>query len=177
MTDLTERLRELLANATPGPWMVQDGCSWRRIGTRQHDGDVLRPTNSRTDGHPDLTADDGMCRYNLEAIVETHNALPDLLTTLETLTQENARLREAGWRDIESAPRDGTEMDLWCDIEGYRPGRVTNCVWMHGPSGPDWYTRGERGWEPIGAIGVTPTHWMPLPPAPARKALGGGDEK
>lgn len=107
LTDLTERLRDLLANATPGPWMVQDGCSWRRIGTRQHDGDVLRPTNSRTDGHPDLTADDGMCRYNLEAIVETHNALPDLLTTLETLTEENARLREALSELVDECDPDG----------------------------------------------------------------------
>ena len=51
----TEELRSLAEKATPGPWMVQDGCSWRRIGTHFHDGDVVCPTNQR-DGHPDLTA-------------------------------------------------------------------------------------------------------------------------
>lgn len=78
MTDPVARLRELLAKATPGPWMVQDGCSWRRIGTHSHDGDVLCPTN-QNDGHPDLIASDGKRDHNLRLIVAAVNALPGLL--------------------------------------------------------------------------------------------------
>jgi hypothetical protein len=90
MTDvntLVERLGGLLKRATPGPWMVQDGCSWRRIGTREHDGDVLCPTKHHRDGHPDLTARDGRRDDNLALIVEAVNALPDLLATLTRLQQ------------------------------------------------------------------------------------------
>lgn len=51
-------LRAAAEAATPGPWEVQDGCSWRRIGRRHpdgRDGDVLCPIVQR-DGHPDLLA-------------------------------------------------------------------------------------------------------------------------
>ncbi len=78
-----ERLRQRLAMATQTPWELQDGCSWRRIGTQGHDGNVLHPTNSRTDNHPDLGCGRGESLYaNLMLIVEAVNALPDLLAVL-----------------------------------------------------------------------------------------------
>lgn len=54
-----EALRELSERATLGEWQVQDGCSWRRIGTRGRDGNVLCPTNHYRDHHPDLAAGKG----------------------------------------------------------------------------------------------------------------------
>ncbi len=95
--------------------------------------------------------------------------------TLETLTQENARLREAGWRDIESAPRDGTRIMLWLR----EPWACVELALWYEPWGvwlTERYLPGET--DEMGGIGAdVPTHWMPLPPAPARKALGGGDEE
>lgn len=91
------RLKELMSAATPGPWQLQDGCSWRRIGTAGHDGNVLCPdTYSRTDRHPDLTAGKGEDLYaNLRLIVEAVNALPDLLATIARLESENVELRQS----------------------------------------------------------------------------------
>ncbi len=87
----TEQLRELLAKATPGPWKIQDGCSWRRIGTDRGDGNVLCPTNHSGDGHPDLTANGGDTYANLKLIVAAVNALPALLSELEQLRSELER--------------------------------------------------------------------------------------
>jgi len=70
------------------------------------------------------------------------------------------------WQPIETAPKDGTKIDLWgrnlltWDKRGERIvnvawGRVTN--WL-GREGDDWQTgRGED---------FQPTHWMPLPDPP-----------
>jgi hypothetical protein len=64
---------------TPGPWVLQDGCSWRRIGTAGplgHDGNVLRPFVAR-DGHPDLVVS--------QADAALICAAPSLLSALQEL--------------------------------------------------------------------------------------------
>lgn len=67
------RLREVVGAATPGEWEIQDGCSWRRIGTPGNNGNVLCPYNSPTDNHPDLCAGRGESTYdNLRAIITGH---------------------------------------------------------------------------------------------------------
>lgn len=108
-TDLIARLRARLARATPGPWQLQDGCSWRRIGTQGHDGNVLCPsTYSRSDRHPDLCAGKGEDIYaNLELIVEAVNALPAILTALESrspVSEERAREVLATHLDADCQP-------------------------------------------------------------------------
>jgi hypothetical protein len=95
MSQELRELRERYARATQGKWQLQDSCSWRRIGTRGHDGNVLCPITQR-DGHPDLCAGKGEDTYaNLELIVAMHAALPSLLARIEAL--------EAGLREIEHA--------------------------------------------------------------------------
>lgn len=75
MTIDLDALEKLADEATPGPWIVQDGCSWRRIGTRHGDGDVLCPTNHHRDNHPDLTAGRGHDTYaNLNFIAAANPA-------------------------------------------------------------------------------------------------------
>jgi hypothetical protein len=83
---VVERLRSLLAEAHPVPWELQDGSSWRRIGTKHGPcGNVLCPTKDHHDGHPDLTASDGRLYDNLTLIVEGINALPSLLDAIATM--------------------------------------------------------------------------------------------
>ena len=74
------------------------------------------------------------------------------------------------WQDIESAPKDGTEIDIWLrngerwtnvwwakkkgfrDYSGYR---VPDCEgWFYNHDDASYLIDGE------------PTHWMPLPAAP-----------
>ena len=66
--------REKLAGVTPGEWQLQDGSSWRRIGTPGHDGNVLCPSvYSERDRHPDLVAGRGEDIYaNLRHIISAH---------------------------------------------------------------------------------------------------------
>lgn len=94
--ELVARLRELRALATQGDWQLQDGCSWRRIGTREHNGNVLCPsTYSSTDNHPDLIAGRGEDVYaNLRLIVELVNAFPLLATALEQQKAEIEKMKE-----------------------------------------------------------------------------------
>lgn len=92
------------------------------------------------------------------------------------LLWENERLHDlaGGWKPIDSAPKDGTEIDLW--VPGEFAGRYAECYWgkpMHccGEYGSlcddDWHSL-DDGWVygGIGAPPDEPSHWRPLPPPP-----------
>ncbi len=65
----------------------------------------------------------------------------------------------APWRDIGSAPTDGTPVDLWRDGE-----RMTEFHWNAGMA--RWEKQVGYPARTI-ALTATPTHWMPVPPAAA----------
>ncbi|HCG1294839.1 TPA: ead/Ea22-like family protein [Pseudomonas aeruginosa] len=88
MTDHAE-LRRLAEAATPGPWRVQTGCSWRRIGTDSGDGDVLRPCTHPHDGWPDIVAPAENLKYIASANPNTILALLD----------EIDGMKASGWRN------------------------------------------------------------------------------
>lgn len=92
------------------------------------------------------------------------------------------------WKLIETAPRDGTPIDLWIvsadadadhtmidfycpharKVKGkpLREGRVADVQWGHKPpNSPNWYPSGGLMGYPL-AADVKPTHWMPRPDAP-----------
>ncbi|MGZ8907296.1 MAG: DUF551 domain-containing protein [Methylobacter sp.] len=69
------------------------------------------------------------------------------------------------WQPIETAPRDGTLVDIWMSGQKAPDGyRQADC-WF---DGKNWcHEFGREG--PIEAgfyIGDIPTHWMPLPESP-----------
>lgn len=70
-----------------------------------------------------------------------------------------------GWKPIESAPRDGSRVDLWVSYGDGEGDRVPDCWWQDGGWAFDWHhDRGSiamsLGWA------EAPTHWMPLPTPP-----------
>ena len=71
-----------------------------------------------------------------------------------------AALREREWRDIATAPKDGTEVVLWgpCRPSNSRSlyGRDANIGWW---SNGAWSTR-------VGGEVCEATHWQPLEPPP-----------
>lgn len=84
---------------------------------------------------------------------------PEAAAALRDLTE---------WRDIATAPRDGTEIVAW-----NRSDRII-CHWHKSPScAGGWVTHWETvsGYD-VGWNTVHPTHWLPLPSAPNQaKAL------
>lgn len=66
------------------------------------------------------------------------------------------------WRNIETAPRDGTLVDLWCCSGGDERfgARYADCKFEHGHW--RWLYHAD-GWVKVDYV---PTHWMPTPPAP-----------
>lgn len=73
------------------------------------------------------------------------------------------------WRSINTAPRDGTFLDVWCNDK-----RIINVHWVT-------TVGGNSGWYELGVARkqLKPTHWMPRPDDPiipeevtTREALG-----
>ena len=125
-----------------------------------------------------------------EAWVNDPDANPHFVDDSEqSLTQAIAQaLTQAGcgrvdvapanqWQPIETAPKDGTPVDLWCggsrrtDCEWREP--TDREYWVHGSDEPSdgeqtigaeprWFSA--DGW-PMG-FGDKHTHWMPLPQPP-----------
>ena len=75
------------------------------------------------------------------------------------------------WKTIETAPKDGTEFDVWCTHQrGYTSGprRFPNCRYMDGvlqyKHSHGWFTLNTFEWSHS-----TITHWMPLPKPPTKE--------
>lgn len=51
-----EEICKFAGERDPGPWMVADSCSWRRIVNAIKHNPVIVPTNHHHDGTPDLDA-------------------------------------------------------------------------------------------------------------------------
>lgn len=83
--------------------------------------------------------------------------LIDAATEIESLRaklrEADAQVEKASWRDISTAPKDGTSMHL--------------CFWQHGQDTLPvvtgfWSRLSEVWWDETGGRKVKPTHWMPL---------------
>lgn len=79
------------------------------------------------------------------------------------------------WKPIESAPKDGTVIDLWCRRSWDPPLRDVRCTDVYWcTTHKCWRTVGnehyvERTFQPpLSPIDrhIIPTHWMPLPSPP-----------
>lgn len=87
----------------------------------------------------------------------------DATTAMRRIIERMRERRDAGlapaieWRDIETAPRDGTEI-----IYRRKDGQVGRCRWDAGAYGED-----DPAWWDIDADqGAYPDYWLPPPPPP-----------
>lgn len=82
------------------------------------------------------------------------------------------------WQPIETAPRNGTYVDLW--VSGEFEGRRADCYWgvpthscgEHGNSCDSEWHFADNDWIDAtfnAPLNEVPTHWMPLPPAPGEQ--------
>lgn len=70
---------------------------------------------------------------------------------------------EANWQPIETAPKDGTRIDVW-----RRGERLTDVFWS---DEEEWWSyMGDTYPIPL-AASPAPTHWRPLPAPPAIRSI------
>jgi len=73
-----------------------------------------------------------------------------------------------GWQPIETAPKDGTIIDLWAVSKHKKEGlRVAGCWWSIDMKG--FPIRRKKIWVgfPYDPMKWEPTHWMPEPAPPS----------
>ncbi len=89
--------------------------------------------------------------------------------------EQRDRLADA-WRGMESAPKDGTKIDLWIKPDGqsttgeqWPEYRVADAYWQGTEKRGWWWTQNRDYDGNDGVMGrdEIPTHWRPLPEAPA----------
>ncbi len=97
------------------------------------------------------------------------------LKSIERRTELSVRYLADGWRAIESAPKDGSTIDVWRDgtretvYWGLPP---HECGEMGSYCDSDWHSIKKPGWicstfgEFIGGKHDPFTHWMPVPDGP-----------
>lgn len=101
--DQLEAIRKRAEAATPGPWEVWTGCSWRRIGSSRTAREVILPTNHPSDNHPDLS----MREEDGEFVAHAREDIPALLAEVERLRGEIETLGFKFIAAISSAWPDG----------------------------------------------------------------------
>jgi len=73
------------------------------------------------------------------------------------------------WQPIETAPKDGTKVDLWGINHLHyakRGERIVNVTWGRVT---DFLGNERLDWRHYRGEGYQPTHWMPLPAPPEAK--------
>jgi len=175
-TQSAPSLRELSEAAPKGPWTVRpqkfDDWGWVR-GPLREDG--FRPVIFVAKGDDD-EAEQSAARAEGRQPRQTE-AISAFLCRLEndyragrlidptTLTEAVAAARAESWQPIETAPKDGTHVDLWlCEHSSCRQWREAD-VWFERGS---WIGDGEADGIRVIEMGSywTATHWMPLPAPP-----------
>ena len=115
-----------------------------------------------------------LLRERDEALHDRDEALDYAQTIIETYMKERdealARVAESEWKPIETAPKDGTWIDLWGFFEPkdyvshYPAGRWTNMAWQENAWRlPSVFSDGRPG---DSMEHIIFTHWMPLPEPP-----------
>jgi hypothetical protein len=100
--------------------------------------------------------------YAAAVAKDEFGALSILLDEIDRLRAEVERLQAGnGLRPIETAPRDGTQIDLWA-----MKARWANAYWSARRN--SWVIWGMDEYGFLGEVRVDgqPTHWMPLPEPP-----------
>ena len=90
-----------------------------------------------------------------------------LETLLSAIEAAQALLAEREWKDIESAPKDGTQVDLWAaERDRYENSRIADCMFFEGRCVHIRTIYDEETIDELAEL-CHPTHWRPRPKPPA----------
>jgi len=97
--------------------------------------------------------------------VSNSSCVDSLAHAINHIEEQEKRIEELEsaqqWQPIETAPKDGTEVLVWCEHHGTAylaifENHFPNQGWFCADAYPDGWTE----------LCVDPTHWMPLPEPP-----------
>lgn len=110
-----------------------------------------------------------VCPFIDEAACEHERGV---LLTVEEYAAAIQALRGQAWRDIATAPKDGTTVLLYREVAPFTVVGYGRWEEAFGISG--WISYGfHRGGDDASNLGLaSPTHWQPLPAPPARPQEG-----
>ncbi len=168
--DLLSAMAECVRKLPGGVWEVWTSNSYRRITANENgrsgpDGGVLHALTHRADGHPDLS----MTAEELWALCALRNHVLAMLAAAPKATEHTVVPKDDGWQPIDAAPKDGTQIDLWCQpqrgqLTSGSYGRVPDC-WFYAEKWwrLDLYEGDDQCRREVHNV----THWMPRPSPPA----------
>lgn len=79
--------------------------------------------------------------------------------------EEYKNSKKSGWQPINTAPKDGTKVDLWVKSKWYGYHRVPDCSWDNHYQTFIFFT--ENGFFSVEEEYGVPTHWRPIPEGPS----------
>jgi hypothetical protein len=88
-----DAIEERSKAATPGPWKLWDGCSWRRFGSETTGQTIIEPVKARSDGHPDLS----LREEDAEFVCASRSDIPSLIAEIRKCRSKI----EAAQKDVE----------------------------------------------------------------------------
>jgi len=169
-TQSAPSLRELSERASPGEWhhcqpfmtVPAERTVHGRVPAARVDYISTWPGSGTPPGHRVVVPMEGrestMSSHDMAFVARlVSDFRAGRLIDPTTLSEAVASARAEGWQPIETAPKDETEVLLWCG-----PREMQLGVWQASPSvegGGWWMTTAE-------CSTIYPTHWQPLPAPP-----------
>lgn len=102
---------------------------------------------------------EGLEVQEIPEFMENFKGRPEAFSAMGKVITSAAKQSADGWKPLETAPMDGTRVDLWESVTGQR---FCNCYVKDGM----WHWR----CRPLDRA-FLPTHWRPLPPPPNDKDM------
>jgi hypothetical protein len=165
---IVQSFRDHYGFALNGPWPGVQTPHYALAGLFKMAGDAVERLSAEREGLRGALETELWWLKTVERLTncrDTQTGAMGRITAIKAaLTQGESR--QTGWQDIATAPKDGRVVLVFS---------AARCVWsvVSAQWRQDWPN---GGWDTISkhTTPIVPTHWMPLPAAPA-PADGGGE--
>lgn len=166
LIERAEALFKLDAKRTQGDWRATECMDvWVQAG----EIGVAQTGDIRWEGQSSVVNTEEQMKDNGRFIA----AAPEMMSLIRDLLTAYKALREASqWRDIESAPKDGSEVIVYRPLASNSGDKEIAIKRTVSYNNSCWQSTVPEGREAVNYTdgACYPTHWMPLPAAPTEQS-------